>query len=128
MSKKHDFQIEKWKGLINECHNSGMLIKDWCAANDISKYQYYYWVSKIRENTFDVAVKQLPVTKVNRTTVPTPNNSFVEVNPEIINEIPKSMNSDCPVAVIQKGSIRIEIMPNASATFIRQLLEATRYA
>ena len=129
MSRKHDFQIKKWKCMINECQNSGLKIKDWCAQNDISKHQYYYWLNKIRADCYDEAVKQLPSSDSKAVTaVSVEPASFVEISPATVNEIPRVVNDAAPVAVIQNGSMRIEIMPNASASFIRQLLEAVRYA
>lgn len=129
MSKKHDFQIKKWKCLISECQNSGLKIKDWCAQNDISKHQYYYWLNKIRTEFYDEAVRQLPSSDSKTVSaVPVEPASFVEISPATVNEIPKIVNDAAPVAVIQNGGMRIEIMSNASASFIRQLLEAVRYA
>lgn len=129
MSKKHDFQIKKWKCLINECQNSGKKIKVWCEENNISKHQYYYWLNKIRSDCYDEAVRQLPeVESVNTSHMPAQQQPFVELCPEIVSKVPKSVDVGNPVAAIQHGNMRIEIMSNASAAFIRQLLEAVRYA
>lgn len=131
MSEKHDFQLKKWQRLIKECRESGMMIKDWCTANGISKYQYYYWLAKIRSECYEEAVNQLQTAGTNSNAavpVQVQAGSFVEIRPEIVSEIPKPVNLNQPVAVVQKGSIRIEIMSNASASFIRQLLEAVQYA
>jgi hypothetical protein len=131
MSLKQNYQLERWKYLIKECQESGMKITDWCTANDVSKHQYYYWLAKIRSECYEEAVVQLQTAKTS-SSINVPVNiqgaSFVEINPEIVNEIPKQANLSQPVAVVQKGSIRIEIMSNAPASFIRQLLEAARYA
>lgn len=131
MSKKHDFQLKKWQCLIKECRESGMMIKDWCTANGISKHQYYYWLAKIRSECYEEAVNQLQTAGTN-SNAPDPvqvqDSSFVEIRPEIVNEISTSENPSQPVAVVQKGSIRIEIMSNAPSSFIRQLLEAVHYA
>ena len=129
MSKKHDFQIKKWESLINECQNSGKKIKDWCEDNCISKHQYYYWLNKIRNECYDEAVSQFPtVESVTAASIPVPKHSFIELRPEVVGEVPKSVDITNPVAVIQNENMRIEIMSNASASFIRQLLEAVRYA
>jgi hypothetical protein len=131
MSKKHDFQLRKWQYLIEECQKSGMKILDWCAANDISKHQYYYWLAKIRLECYEKAVSQLQTTKTSSNVavpVQVQNSSFVEISPEMVSVVPKQGNLSQPVAIVQKGSIRVEIMSNAPASFIRQLLEAVRYA
>jgi len=130
MSAKQDFQIKKWQCLIKEYQESGMKLGDWCSSNGVSKDQYYYWLSKVREKYYDVAVKQLqsPNSGANTAIAAAGNDcsAFVEINPEKVNEAFKQAR--LPVAVIQKDSIRIEIMPNASASFIRQLLTAAQYA
>ena len=127
MSAKQDFQIKKWQGLIREYQRSGKKLKDWCADNNISRYQYYYWLSKVRANYYEAAVNQLQTTEASdNTTFEVKNSSFVELNPEMVNEAFKQANQ--PVAIIKKDNIRIEIMANASASFIRQLITAVQYA
>ena len=131
MSEKHNFQIKKWQCLIKEYQDSGMKLKDWCAASAVTKDQYYYWLRKIRSEGYEAAVKQLEryETGVNATTpLRVANGSFVEIGSEIISGTLEQNNHNQPTAVVQKGSIRIEIMQSASASFIRQLLEAVQYA
>jgi len=141
MSKKHDFQFKRWQSLIRECKESGLTIRAWCAANDISRQQYYYWLKKVQEKYYDVAIKQIEITDESCTAV-TPIgshvSSFVELSPDIVNETTNQVNSEqsvinlspthLPSAVIKKDGFRIEIMPNASASFIRQLITAVNYA
>ena len=129
MSAKQDFQIKKWQCLINEYQESGMKLKDWCSKNGITKDKYYYWLSKVRTKYYDVAVKQLESPESNdKTLIAAGNNgnAFVEISTEMVNEAFKQAR--LPVAVVQKDNLRIEIMPNASASFIRQLLTAAQYA
>ena len=129
MSVKQDYQIEKWQHLIKEYQESGMKLKEWCTDNGVSKDQYYYWLNKVRTKYYDVAVKQLQAagTRGKMAIAPEDKNSgFVEIMPEMVNEAIKQ--AGLPVAVVQKDNIRIEIMPNAPASFIRQLLTAVQYA
>jgi len=132
MSRKHDFNLKKWQCLIKECQESGMTVVDWCAANNVPKHQYYYWLAKIRTECYDEAVAQLPAVKtINKTASPMQlqdGSFFVEITPGTVNMASKQANYDQPVAVVQTGSVRIEVMANAPASFIRQLLEAVRYA
>ena len=127
MSTKHDFYIKKWRCLIKEYQESGKKLSDWCADNDVTKYQYYYWLSKVRSKYYEAAVNQLQTSEAGGNTAldvqPSP---FVEIRPEMVNEALKQ--TSLPVAVVQKDNLRIEIMPNASASFIRQLLTAVQYA
>ena len=46
---KSQLKLEHWRKLIAECQSSGMQVKQWCAQNEISKDQYYYWLRKVRE-------------------------------------------------------------------------------
>ena len=130
MSAKQNYQIKKWQGLIKEYQESGMKLGDWCSSNGVSKDKYYYWLSKVRAKYYDVAVKQLQsqdsganadISKAGNN-----GNAFVEISPDMVNEAFKQAHM--PVAIVQKDNIRIEIMPNASASFIRQLLTAVQYA
>ena len=125
MSKKHDFQLKKWQCLIKECKESGLKITDWCAANGVSRYQYYYWLDKIQEECYEMAVNQLPITKVSAP-MEVKATPFVEIKHEVVSEAAIPVNQ--PAAIVQKGRLRIEIMPTASAIFIKQLLEAVHYA
>ena len=129
MSEKQAFQFKRWQCLIKEYQESGMKLKDWCIANGVTKDQYYYWLSKIRSKYYDVAVKQIQTSELcdnNATTSEDNKGAFVEISPERVNEAFKQ--ASMPVAVVQKDNIRIEIMPNASASFIRQLIMAVQYA
>ena len=131
MSRKHDFNLKKWQCLIKECQDSEMTVMDWCATNNVSKHQYYYWLAKIRMECYESAVAQLQATNTsnkNARAGQAQEGSFVEIMPEIVNGAPRQSNNSQPAAALQTGGIRIEIMPSAPASFIRQLLEAARYA
>ena len=131
MSKKHDYQLKKWQCLIKEYQDSGMKLIDWCTVNSVTKYQYFYWLEKVRLKYYEEAVNQLQEEKaINDVTVPAliQKGSFVEIRPDMAREVTKQENFSQPVAVIQKDGIRIEIMSNAPASFITRLLEAARYA
>ena len=58
---KSQLKLEHWRKLIAECQSSGMTVKQWCAQNEISKDQYYYWLRKVRE----MAIENLPVKAAN---------------------------------------------------------------
>jgi hypothetical protein len=131
MSRKQDYQLKKWQCLVKECRESGMKVRDWCIANNIPKSQYYYWLGKVRTEFYEEAVNQLQETTVHSNAavpVRVQNGSFVEIRPEMVREVNNQENLSQPAAVIQKGSIRIEIMTKASTSLINQLLETVRYA
>lgn len=119
MTKKQEFQFQRWKLLIDEKQKSGMKIKDFCEVNGVTKDAYYYWLHKLREENFDTAIQNLPNTIQSGT--------FVEIRPSgSICE--NNLQLSQPVAIIQKESMRIELLSNASAVFIKNLLEAVHYA
>ena len=108
MSRKQAYQLRKWQCLIKQSHESGMKVRDWCAANNISKSTYYYWLAKIRSEFYEEAVNQPQKTTMpSNSAVPAQiqTGSFVEIRPEIANEISKQENNREPAAVVQKGSI-----------------------
>ena len=129
MSAKQDYQIEKWQRLLKEYQESGVKLSDWCSDNGISKDQYYYWLNKVRRKYYDIAVNQLQASGERGNTAIAPeakNGGFIEIMPGMVNEAIKQ--ASLPAAVLQKDNIRIEIMPSASASFIRQLITAVQYA
>jgi hypothetical protein len=131
MSRKHNYNLKKWQCLIKECQSSGKTVVGWCAANGVPKSQYYYWLAKIREGCSEEAVAQLPTVKaINKTAgaVKLQGGSFVEIMPVAADASPVQTNYVQPVAAVQTGGVRIEIMSNAPASFIRQLLEAACHA
>ena len=127
MSAKQDFQIKKWQCLINDFQDSGKKLKDWCADNNVTKDTYYYWLNKIRSKYYGAAIKQIQSSdEAGHTMLGAQTSPFVEIKPEMVNEAFRQ--ASIPAAVVQKDNIRIEIMPNASASFLRQLLSAAKYA
>lgn len=45
----HQYKLQQWTALIQECRSSGMKVKDWCKERDINKDTYYYWFSEVRK-------------------------------------------------------------------------------
>ena len=46
---RDQYQLTKWSAIINECKNSGLMVKDWLKANNIPKDRYYYWKRKLQD-------------------------------------------------------------------------------
>ena len=128
MSAKQEFQLKKWQCLIKEYQESGKKLKDWCADNNVTKDTYYYWLNRVRIKYYDAAVKQIQTSESSGNTALNVQKKapFVEISPEMMNEAYRQ--ASLPAAVVLKGNIRIEIMPNATASFIRQLLSAMQHA
>ena len=46
--------IEEWKEIITTARESGLSDKDWCLANDVSVYTFYYNVRRLRKHSCEV--------------------------------------------------------------------------
>jgi len=46
-----DFRLQEWATQIKECQNrpQNMKVEDWCAAQGITKGNYYYRLRRVRE-------------------------------------------------------------------------------
>lgn len=120
MSKKHDFQLQRWKLLIQDRIKSGMKVRDWCDANGVTKDAYYYWLAKLREDHYEEAVRSLSTEAISTNTfveLPMPNQSC-QIQPTLQNV------SQQPAAVIQKDRIRMEIFSEIPSLLLEQILKA----
>lgn len=133
MSKKSQYNLQRWKSLIRDQKNSGMRVVDWCIANGVTKHAYYYWLSKVRADEFEGAINTLPAPVSSNLPDTVAENTFVELSKNVsrnqpYREINKAMpDENRPVAVIKKGDIKIELLPSATSTFLNELIEAIRY-
>ena len=123
MTEKHNYLLNKWKLLIEDRLNSGLTIDAWCKANGYTKHAYYYWLSRIRKESFDEAVNNLPAALQLEET-----HSVVEISqpsgsPECI-----GTSSSNPCAVIRKGSLSIDLYSDAGPLLLSRLIEALDHA
>ena len=56
----NQYKLQHWAAVIQECRTSGMMIKDWCEENNITRDKYYYWQRKVREAACESLTKQAP--------------------------------------------------------------------
>lgn len=54
MSRKNNL-AQIWADRITACQSSGINVKKWCKANDVSASQYYYWIKKLNANVDETA-------------------------------------------------------------------------
>jgi len=40
-------QEQRWRERIEECHQSGLSVKEWCLQNGLKNTSYHYWVKKL---------------------------------------------------------------------------------
>lgn len=41
---KKQMRADNWRGLIQECQQSGQMVIQWCQPNNIKTKTYYYWL------------------------------------------------------------------------------------
>lgn len=121
-TEKHKVQLLHWKALIQDRMNSKLKILEWCKQNNVTKDAYYYWLKQVRIEAFPEVNSKLsrPVIKES--------NSFVEIQPVASSIVAPVSISSKPSATIRINGLEIDLFDNASPAFIRQLMEAARYA
>ncbi len=123
MKPNHEYQLERWKLLIQNRRESGLGIREWCRQTGNSIHAYYYWLKLIRKENLDTALKQLPAQVEQQT-------PFVDVTPskEPAKLTPTTYHEPISAAVIHCGDFQIDLLPNISEDFCRNLLKALRDA
>lgn len=58
---KLEYQLQEWSGMLRECKESGLTVKNWCAEHGIPEHAYYYRLRKLRQATCDTLHQAQPV-------------------------------------------------------------------
>ena len=45
---KKEFQLQQWRGMVQERMDSGLSVKAWCAERGITEHAYYYRLRQLR--------------------------------------------------------------------------------
>lgn len=107
-----DVRLAHWASLIQQCNESGLSKKAWCAQNRINEKSFYYWQRCVRKALYH---KQTSTTSLAM--------SFVEVP-----AISETAVAPAPIAAtIRMNGCTIEISNSASGEFLQQLLGAFAY-
>lgn len=124
----HDIRLEGWKDVIRQCHArpKGQTIKDWCAQNNVSEKQFYYWQRQIRLQIAEGMTGALvPAAGIENTV------SFTEIPvPAINSTLPASddTNDFQAEAVIRKGDLVIAVRNSISDRLLGRILEGVTNA
>lgn len=113
---KNQYQLTKWSAIIKECNDSGIKIKDWLKANNISKDQYYYWRRKLQEyaiDSIDTAFVEVPLS-----TAPSVNNSY-----SMSAGISIADSARTVIASVHLANASIDIYNNTSPETLKVFLE-----
>lgn len=108
----HEAKLALWAERIQECHESGMSVKDWCRSQGISDKTYYYWFRKLKQEAFDK--------------LPEEQREKLSENPELFFGSKKpvciSNSSDTAVSVF-KNDLQIDIKNHADPTTVKMVLD-----
>ena len=53
MDEVMQIRLNNWADMIRQKAASGMTVKEWCEANQITEHAYYYRLSKVRKTVLD---------------------------------------------------------------------------
>ena len=109
----HEAKLALWSERIQECHESGMSVKDWCRSQGISDKTYYYWFRKLKQEAFD----KLPEEQREK---------LFRKSRTVFSEVKKpvciSNSSDTAVSVF-KNDLQIDIKNHADPTTVKMVLD-----
>ena len=105
-----EVRLSKWAEIIREQKISGQSIHAWCAANGITKQQYFYWQRQLRE----IACEGLVVQSER---LPQPALTFTEV-------ITPAEASPTGSITVRMGEAVVEIVGDVSPATVESILQA----
>lgn len=120
----HEIRRANWKSIIEQCQQrpKGLSIKQWLRERDISEKSYYYWLRKIRKETYE-QMNPAMLSDVRQNCPVT----FAEVpiHPVSIPEAPNiPFQAD---AVIHTGALTIGLSNSISETLLKQMMEVVTH-
>lgn len=68
LAVRDEYRLQGWAKTIQECHDSGLSNKEFCAQRGIAEKTYYYWLRKVRSATAAAMEPQLVRLEEPRTT------------------------------------------------------------
>lgn len=108
------YRMNQWAKTIQECRNSGLTIRKWCAGHNIKEGAYYYWLKKVRT----VACDSLSAVGSN-------SNQIVEVKIPEKTEI--NVGESSSAIILHFGSGTLELHNGASEILIESTLRALQH-
>ena len=121
----HNVRRANWLTVITNCQHrpEGISVKQWLSDNGVKEKAYYYWLRKIRKETYE----QIQSSVENSNTCN--NNSeiaFAEITvPEKISQsciMPPATACEKPVAVIRYREMAIELSDEISDSLLSRIL------
>lgn len=119
---KLELRYRAWSEQIQECQQSGMSIRKWCAANNVNVNTFNSRLKKIRELAIERCPelqKIVPVSISENIIAETSSNDIV---PAVGAETAKVINDKPEKIFIRKNDIEIELSDRTSETVILTLM------
>lgn len=129
--KIHQANLSKWASLCKEQAASGLTIKNWCEANDISIHAYNYWKHQLKLAVVEASIPDI---------VPL---ATIDVESSVIDELPpESCDSHDSYNTVDTAynpkpnnvlsisfcDIRIEVGSTTPDTTLNKIIEVLRHA
>lgn len=113
MNEVMQIRAASWAAMVKQRNDSGLTIREWCAANGIQESVYYYRLNRLRKMALDVG----------ESPDPTPKNVPVS---ERFAQIPVASAPDSNVAIrIRRGDTLVEVSsdaPDRILSFLKEVM------
>ena len=76
---KKEFQLQQWRGMVQERIDSGLSVKAWCAERGITEHVYYYRLRKLRQAACTALEQAQPIQLAEVPLAPKPEESHVRL-------------------------------------------------
>lgn len=115
---KHELMLKQWSGLLDNFASSGLTVAQWCAYNNTTRHQFYYWQKRVREKALD----QLPEDIKNELISADESTPVAFKKLEVASPVPGYQ----PAVVIRLNNATLEIQDGASQSTVEAVLLALK--
>ena len=109
---KHQANLQKWAGAVQECRSSGLSVKQWCRDYGITTTTYYRWERELLGIADESRNKPESTGTVTFAQLPAPQQQCRTVSEQ--------------AATVRIGDMAIDIYPGMDGDLLKALLEAVR--
>ena len=112
-----NFRLQEWAAQIRECQSrpAGMSVASWCAANGITKANYYYRLRRVRKACLEHIQKEIPVQQI------------VPVEPGLLQQEHKDITWQPGLNISAKG-FSVHVTESTPMTLLASVLEVIQNA
>ena len=111
MNEAMQVRAASWPAMVKQRNDSGLTIREWCAANGIQESVYYYRLNRLRKMALDVEE------------TPAPASQNISVS-ERFAQLPVSSAPDSTAAIrIRRGDTVVEVSSDAPERLLSFLKE-----